>query len=140
MRTVVLLCGPPGAGKSTLARQSGMEVYDRDDAAWATESQFLAALDELGQRHEAQAVVIRSGATSTARARWADRIRATHTFMVLEPPAVSAARVRARGRADMVRTLAGVRRWWSTYDDRDQVQRFTSWAALDDSTLGLMTE
>lgn len=140
VRRVVLLCGPPGAGKTTAARASGLEVFDRDDAAWTTEAQFQAALEDLGHRRFADAVVIRAGATSTARRRWAEMIRATHVLLVLEPPEVSAARVRARGRDDMVRTLAGINRWWSAFEHEDAAPRFTSWAVLNDpADLGLMT-
>ncbi|MGO2362548.1 MAG: hypothetical protein ACTH6N_15655 [Brachybacterium tyrofermentans] len=140
MRRVVLLCGPPGAGKTTAARASGFEVFDRDDAAWTTESQFQAALEELGQRHHVEAVVIRAGATSSARRRWADLVRATHVFLVLEPPEVAAARVRARGRDDMVRTLAGIKRWWSAFDHDDHAPRFSSWELLNEpDDLGLMS-
>lgn len=140
VRRVVLLCGPPGAGKTTAARASGLEVFDRDDAAWTTESQFQAALDDLGRRRHADAVVIRAGATSSARRRWAELVRATHVMLVLEPAEVSAARVRARGRDDMVRTLAGINRWWAAFDHDDAAPRFVSWSVLDEpDDLGLMT-
>lgn len=140
MRRVILLCGPPGAGKTTIARASGLEVFDRDDAAWTTEAEFRSALDDLGHRRVADAVVIRAGATSSARRRWADLVRATHTYLVLEPPDIAASRVRARGRDDMVRTLAGIRKWWTAFDHDDAAPRFTSWAALDQpDDLGLMT-
>lgn len=140
MRRVVLLCGPPGAGKTTAARASGLEVFDRDDAAWVNEAQFRAALEDLGRRRFAHAVVIRAGASSSARRRWAELVRATHVLLVLEPAEVSAARVRARGRDDMVRTLAGINRWWSAFDHDDGAERFTSWAVLDaPDDLGLMT-
>jgi len=79
-REVVLICGPPGAGKSTYARSTGLKVYDRDDPQWTSERQFRQALERLRRDPSAQAAVIRSGATRSAaacgRARRSDTDRA----------------------------------------------------------------
>lgn len=49
-RVVVLLCGPPGAGKTTIARQApGLTIYDRDDPLWDNDTDFTAALTRLGR-------------------------------------------------------------------------------------------
>ena len=66
-RLVVLLFGPAGAGKTTAARSSGLTVFDRDDEKWSGERQFTQALRRLALDPSARAVVIRSGATSSAR-------------------------------------------------------------------------
>lgn len=129
MRTVVVLFGPPGAGKTTTARASGLVVLDRDDPQWSGEAQFAAALDSLGAASRARAVVIRSGATSTARRRVVEQVRATHWFLVLAPREELARRVRARRREDLVRTLAGIDRWFRRFDRDDDVPDFPGWAA-----------
>lgn len=59
MRFVVLLCGPPGAGKTTAARASGLAVFDSDEPRWSSRAEFTAALTQLGATPDAQAVVIR---------------------------------------------------------------------------------
>lgn len=130
-RHVVLLCGPPGAGKTTAAHASGLPVYDRDDAHWQSEANWNSELAKLGRDRSAQAVVIRSGATSSARARTARMIAATQTYVVLAPREELRRRVRDRGREDMVRTLMGIDQWLSRYERDDKVRDFLGWAALD---------
>ncbi|MFJ2297377.1 AAA family ATPase [Oerskovia paurometabola] len=137
MRTVVLLFGPPGAGKSTLALElaeaHGLQVFDRDDARWHSEAQFRAALRVIGTDPGARAVVIRAGATSTARARSALMTRATHGY-VLDPGVdVCTVRVRARRRAGFVREVRGVSIWYGTFDRTDRVP---PWRGVIDDVSG----
>lgn len=126
-RTVVLLCGPAGAGKTTVARASGLTVYDRDDPEWTSERQFTQALARLATDPHAQAVVIRSGATSSARARASRLINATHVFLLLADPQELERRIRERNRADKVAGVISVRDWFARFDRDDQVVDFPGW-------------
>lgn len=134
-RVVVLLCGPPGAGKTTIAQASGLEVFDRDDSRWTSEREFVAAIRRLRADSSARAVVIRAGASSSARARWCREVGATHCFMVMVPPDECVRRVRARRREDFRAGVMSVPAWFSRFDDADGVQLFPGWGVLDDWAL-----
>lgn len=127
-RTVVLLCGPAGAGKTTAARASGLTVYDRDDQQWTSEKEFTTALAQLAHDRGARVVVIRSGSTSTARARAAQLIGATHVYLMVNEPAELERRVRQRDRADKVRGVVSISSWFDRFDRDDNVEAFPGWA------------
>jgi hypothetical protein len=126
-RLVVLLCGPPGAGKTTSARTSGLTVYDRDDPHWTGERDFRAALAALAGDRHAQAVVIRTGASSTARAKAAQLIDATHVYLLLADQAELGRRIAHRHRDDTRHALAGIGKWFATHDRADGVALFPGW-------------
>jgi len=138
-RLVVVLCGPPGAGKTTATRSSGLQVFDRDDPQWSGEADFRRALAELAQDRTARAVVIRSGATSSARAKAAQLVNATHVFVLLADEAELKRRVRARGRADLVTGIASVPRWLASFDRLDGVLDFPGWDSLASVDLSVGT-
>jgi guanylate kinase len=126
-RLVVILCGPAGAGKTTAAHASGLDVYDRDDAEWSSEKQFTARLADLARDPHARAVVIRSGATSSARAKAARLVSATHVYILTEDRRALARRVRARNRTDKVQGMISVNSWFDRFDRLDNVPDFPGW-------------
>lgn len=126
-RVVVLLCGPPGAGKTTAARAAGLPVFDRDDPRWRSEAEFRAALRALGATPGARAVVIRAGASSTARRAAARLVGATHVYLLTERREVLKRRLVERRRADWRGTILGVDRWLEQYDRHDRVPDFPGW-------------
>lgn len=127
MRRVVVLCGPPGAGKTTAARASGLPVFDRDDPGWESEAAFCRALEPLARDPRASAVVIRSGASSSARSKAVGLVAATHVFLLMPDASTCAARVRQRDRRDRHTGLAAIGSWFERFDHRDGVPLFPGW-------------
>lgn len=129
---VVILCGPAGAGKTTAAHESGLPVYDRDDPQWTTESQFTQAIARLADDPDARAVVIRSAASSSARAKAVALTGATHVYLLTLPERELGRRVARRNRDDKVRGLASIRTWFAKHDRDDHVQEFPGWDQVDE--------
>lgn len=126
-RVVVLLFGPPGAGKTTLARASGLRVYDRDDPEWGQdEGRFRAGLRALAADPRAQAVVIRAGSTESARATHRRMVAATHAYLVYEDERTCQHRVKVRARDP--RDHVNVVNWFKRYDHGSDVKPWpNSW-------------
>lgn len=122
-RIVVVLFGPSGAGKTTIARASGLKLFDRDDEPWKHlgEKAFGRAIRRLAIDEFAQAVVIRAGATSKARAASIRSLGATHAFLVEAPQHVCHSRAYARGRWDERRSHHFIDDWFARHDRHDRI-------------------
>lgn len=128
-RFVAVLFGPPGAGKTTLARTAGLRVYDRDDPEWAQdERRFRPALEALGRDPHAKAVVIRAGSTEAARSRHIRMVQATHAWLLWVEMDVAHKRVKQRARDP--KDHVNVVHWYERYDHGADVPRWPgSWDA-----------
>lgn len=116
-RRVVVIFGPPGAGKTTLAHTLGLKVYDRDDPDWDDdEARFRSALRRLAANPNAQAVVIRTGATRGARLQAVQMCGATETQILATPVDVCVERIRHRRRGDVRAQVSGAGKWWDRYE------------------------
>ena len=140
-RCVVLLCGPPGAGKTTVARESGLQVFDRDDPQWVSESHFRTSLTGLAAVPHSRAVVIRWAASSASRRAVAATIRATHVYLLLAPRSELAHRIALRSRADARNTHAALNQWFARFDRDDGAPDFPGWdVVLAPPGLGMLSE
>jgi len=114
----MLIFGPPGAGKTTLARSSGLGVYDRDDPQWVSEQQFRKAISALGQSPSARAAVIRSGATRRSRRYWTEMVKPTRVVLLKVDAVTCESRIRRRKRPrpSLPRQIAAVHDWYERHE------------------------
>lgn len=128
-RRVVLICGPPGAGKTTYAHTLGLKVYDLDDPEWSgSDALFRAALVGVREDRGARAAVIRTGATKSARQKASTNCGATEVVVLDTPLPVCVARIKQRNRTQppLAFQVDGARRWWRTYEPGDVRTSFAS--------------
>jgi predicted component of type VI protein secretion system len=117
-----------------------LAIYDRDDPQWLSEKQFTNALAMIAADPDAHVVVIRSGATSSARGRAAAMVNATHVFLLTADQRELVSRIRKRDRNDALQTIAGVAKWFKQHDRRDGVPTFRGWDAIKEPDLGSFSE
>lgn len=118
-RKVILICGPPGAGKTTYAHTLGLEVYDLDDEQWAySEALFRAGLVRVREDPKARAAVIRTAPTLASRQRAASMCGATDVVVLDTDLSTCLTRIRKRGRTDppLRYQINGAKKWWETYE------------------------
>lgn len=129
-RLVVVLFGASGAGKTTIARSLPLQVFDRDDPEWfgRGETVFRSAIKQLAHDPKANAVVIRAGATSSARRRSLVDVGATHAFLVMPPKDVCHQQAGHRRRQDVRTSHASIETYYAGFDHDDQMARWPgSW-------------
>lgn len=124
-RCVVVLFGPPGAGKTTAAgtRPAGWRLYDYDlfvylgtDTAKPTRQNKLRAwrreLTLLGKMPDVLAVVVAVGADPAGRNRIRHQVRADHVYRVDPGQDVCLARLARRSGEVSAYARKGVNDWY----------------------------
>lgn len=115
MRTVILLTGPPGAGKTTWARATGLTHHSWE--TYPSEKQFKAALRAIAEDPGAQTVVERCAPTAGERITLAMLCRATHIFIMPTPPAECHSRIEERDRPAKGAEHKAVQLWWARFEN-----------------------
>lgn len=120
-----LVCGPPGAGKSTWVRENAGSddlVIDLDEIRRFTSSdeqakEFRKHLEDDAHKHPADVYVVRTLADPVARGEVAARVQADRVVVLETPGDIASQRALERDGDDSM--AEPIRRWWETYQPRE---------------------
>lgn len=119
VRTVILVCGPPCAGKTTYVAthaQPGDLVLDQDQLGVRG---MNARLSQVRAMTTGTAWVIRCAAGQSRRQTLASQLAATDTVLLVPPLEVLLHR--AKTRPNRRRTMQSIRKWM-TYEATDMLE------------------
>jgi len=123
-RNVTLICGPPGAGKTTLALQLHPQALDIGDLPPGTARQrskiYARKAWRIGNNPHANTAVTRGAPTEAERARQRELCKPARTVIMLTPADECHRRVTQRNRpGDPGRELADqhdtIDTWWTAW-------------------------
>lgn len=129
MRHVVLVTGPPCAGKTTFVRANaaaGHLIVDRDELA-GSERSMAMQMQRVANMSTGSAWVIRCVPDPLDRAGLAARIRADETLVLL--PDAHTLTTRAMARPHARGAVAAVRKWLAAYSPHEGDTLLTDWVA-----------
>jgi GTPase SAR1 family protein len=126
-RNVTLICGPPGAGKTTLALTLHPQTLDIGDMAPGTPRERMKAYGRaayrIGRNTAADIAVVRCAPTETERARQQELTRPARTIILLTDADTCHQRITQRNRTEdssegrgLESQAGAVVDWWAKWE------------------------
>jgi thymidylate kinase len=124
-RKVTMICGPPGAGKTTLALQLHPATLDIGEMPAGSAYERMTAYNRrarrIGRSNSADIAIVRGAPTPSKRDDLAKLTRPGATIIMLTPSELCHERIDKRNRAgvdgrDLEDQHAAVDEWWKLYN------------------------